>query len=122
VPFRKKEELQTRYHTLIDGHFDQLKLDDQDMGLYKFKSKIEHLASQPRGWSKINMERDRIAQHLKQLESDINTLANNVGFFGSSKGAQSLIQGVNVQMEKIKIQIDYLKAKLKIIDSQEEIN
>ncbi len=122
VPFRKKEELQTRYHSLIDAYFDQLKLDDQDMGLYKFQSKIEHLASQPRGWTKINMERDRIAQHLKQLESDINTLANNVGFFGSSKGAQSLIQGVNVQMEKIKVQIDYLKAKLKIIDSQEEVN
>jgi hypothetical protein len=122
VPFRKKEELQTRYHSLIDAHFDQLKLDDQDMGLYKFKSKIEHLASQQRGWSKINMERDRLSQQLKQLESDINTLANNVGFFGSSKGAQSLIQGVNVQMEKIKVQIDYLKEKLKIIDSQEEIN
>ena len=122
VPFRKKEELQARYHALIDGHFDQLKLDDQDMGLYKFKSKIEHLASQPRGWSKINMERDRCAQHLKQLENDINTLANNVGFFGSSKGAQSLIQGVNLQMEKIKVQIDYLKEKLKIIDSQEEVN
>ena len=122
VPFRKKEELQTRYHGLIDGHFDQLKLDDQDMGLYKFKSKIEQLASQPRGWSKINMERDRCAQHLKQLENDINTLANNVGFFGSSKGAQSLIQGVNVQIDKIKVQIDYLKEKLKIIDSQEEIS
>jgi len=122
VPFRKKEELQARYHALIDGHFDQLKLDDQDMGLYKFKSKIEHLASQPRGWSKINMERDRCSQHLKQLENDINTLANNVGFFGSSKGAQSLIQGVNIQIEKIKVQIDYLKEKLKIIDSQEEVN
>ena len=122
VPFRKKEELQARYHALIDGHFDQLKLDDQDMGLYKFKSKIEHLASQQRGWAKINMERDRCAQHLKQLENDINTLANNVGFFGTSKGAQSLIQGVNVQMEKIKVQIDYLKEKLKIIDSQEEVN
>ena len=122
VPFRKKEELQARYHALIDNHFDQLKLDDQDMGLYKFKSKIENLASQPRGWSKINMERDRCAQHLKQLENDINTLANNVGFFGASKGAQSLIQGVNLQMEKIKVQIDYLKEKLKIIDSQEEIN
>ena len=35
---------------------------------------------------------------------------------------QSLIQGVNVQMEKIKVQIDYLKEKLKIIDSQEEKN
>ena len=122
VPFRKKEELQAQYHSLIDGHFDQLKLDDHDMGLYKFKSKIEHWASIPRGWSKINMERDRCAQHLKQLESDINTLANNVGFFGSSKGAQSLIEGVNVQMEKIKVQIDYLKEKMKIIDSQEEIN
>ncbi len=122
VPFRKKEELQTRYHTLIDSHFDQLKLDDQDMGLYKFKSKIEHLASQPRGWSKINLDRDRLAQQLKQLEIDINTLSNNVGFFGSSKGAQSLIQGVNLQMEKIRVQIDYIKEKLKIIDSQEEIN
>ncbi len=122
VPFRKKEELQARYHGLIDGYFDQLKLDDQDMGLYKFKSKIEHLASQPRGWSKINMERDRCSQHLKQLENDINTLGNNVGFFGTSKGAQSLIQGVNIQIDKIKVQIDYLKEKLKIIDSQEEIN
>jgi Domain of Unknown Function (DUF349) len=121
VPFRKKEELQARYHGLIDGFFDQLKLDDQDMGLYKFKSKIEHLASQ-RGWSKINMERDRCAQHLKQLENDINTLANNVGFFGSSKGAQALIDGVNIQIDKIKVQIDYLKEKIKIIDSQQEIN
>lgn len=122
VPFRKKEELQSRYHSLIDGFFDQLKLDDQDMGLYKFKSKIEHLASQPHGWSKINIERDRCAQHLKQLEGEINTLANNVGFFGTSKGAQSLIEGVNAQMERIKSQIDYLKAKLKIIDAQEEVN
>jgi len=122
VPFRKKEELQARYHSLIDGYFDQLKLDDQDMGLYKFKSKIENLASQQRGWSKINMERDRLSQQLKQLENDINTLGNNVGFFGTSKGAQSLIQGVNVQIEKIKVQIDFLKSKLKIIDSQEEVN
>ena len=122
VPFKKKEELQAKYHALIDGLFDQLKLDDQDMGLYKFKSKIEHWASLPRGWSKINLERDRCMQQLKQLEVDLNTLTNNVGFFGSSRGAQTLIQGVNVQMEKIKIQIDYLKSKLKIIDSQEEIN
>ncbi len=122
VPFRKKEELQSRYHTLVDSYFDQLKLDDQDMGMYKFKSKIEHLASQQRGWAKINLERDKTAQHLKQLESEINTLSNNVGFFGSSKGAQSLIQGVNDQMDKIKVQIDYLKQKLKVIDSTEEIN
>jgi hypothetical protein len=68
------------------------------------------------------MERDRFSQQLKQLEIDLNTLANNVGFFGSSRGAQSLIQGVNLQMEKLKVQIDQLKAKLKIIDTQEEIN
>jgi hypothetical protein len=56
------------------------------------------------------------------LESDINTLTNNVGFFGSSKGAQSLIDGVNDQIDKIRIQIDQLKSKMKIIDEQEEIN
>ena len=90
--------------------------------MIKFKSKIEHLASLPRGWSKINMERDRYSVRLRQLESDINTLTNNVGFFGTSEGAQSLIKGVNDQIDKLKTQIDQLKSKMKIIDEQEEIN
>ena len=122
VPFRKKEELQNRYHDLIDIQFNKIKMDDQDLNLIKFKSKIEHLASVPRGWSKINTERDRFAVRLRQLESDINTLTNNVGFFGTSAGAQSLVQGVNDQIEKLKLQIDQLKSKMKIIDEQEEIN
>ena len=122
VPFRKKEELQNRFHDAIDNQFNKIKMDDQDLNLIKFKSKIEHLASLPRGWSKINMERDRYAVRLRQLESDINTLTNNVGFFGTSEGAQSLIKGVNDQIEKLKIQIDQLKSKMKIIDEQEEIN
>ena len=122
VPFRKKEELQNRFHDAIDNQFNKIKMDDQDLNLIKFKSKIEHLASLPRGWSKINMERDRYAVRLRQLESDINTLTNNVGFFGTSEGAQSLIKGVNDQIEKLKIQIDQLKSKVKIIDEQEEIN
>jgi hypothetical protein len=122
VPFRKKEELQNKYHDAIDSQFNKIKMDDQDLNLIKFKSKIEHLASIPRGWSKINTERDRYALRLRQLESDINTLTNNVGFFGTSQGAQSLIKGVNDQIEKIKSQIDQLKSKMKIIDEQEEIN
>jgi len=122
VPFRKKEELQNRYHDAIDTQFNKIKMDDQDLNLIKFKSKIEHLASVPRGWSKINTERDRYGVRLRQLESDINTLTNNVGFFGSSEGAQSLVRGVNDQIEKLKSQIDQLKSKMKIIDEQEEIN
>jgi hypothetical protein len=122
VPFRKKEELQNKYHEAIDIQFNKIKMDDQDLNLIKFKSKIEHLASIPRGWSKINTERDRYALRLRQLESDINTLTNNVGFFGTSEGAKSLVRGVNEQIDKLKIQIDQLKSKMKIIDEQEEIN
>ncbi len=122
VPFRKKEELQNRYHEAIDSQFNKIKMDDQDLNLIKFKSKIEHFASIPRGWSKINTERDRYAVRLRQLENDINTLTNNVGFFGTSEGAQSLVKGVNDQIDKLKTQIDQLKSKMKIIDEQEEIN
>ena len=67
-------------------------------------------------------ETDLDLGHYERFLNSPTSQANNVGFFGSSKGAQSLIEGVNAQMEKIKIQIDYLKAKLKIIDSQEEVN
>ncbi len=122
VPFRKKEELQNKYHEAIESQFNKIKMDDSDLNLIKFKSKIEHLASIPRGWSKINTERDRYAVRLRQLENDINILTNNVGFFGTSAGAQSLVQGVNDQIEKLKDQIDQLKSKMKIIDEQEEIN
>ena len=122
VPFRKKEELQNKYHDAIENQFNKIKMDDQDLNLIKFKSKIEHFASIPRGWSKINTERDRYAVRLRQLENDINTLTNNVGFFGTSEGAQSLVKGVNDQIDKLKTQIDQLKSKMKIIDEQEEIN
>ncbi|MCE1199669.1 MAG: DUF349 domain-containing protein, partial [Marinilabiliales bacterium] len=122
IPFKKKDELQTRYHEAIDIQFNKIKMDDQDMNLIKFKSKIEHLASVPKGWSKINTERDRYALKVRQLENDIHTLTNNVGFFGSSEGAQSLIKGVNEQIDKLKIQMEQLKQKMKIIDDQDEIN
>ncbi len=122
VPFRKKEELQNKYHEAIDKQFEKLKINEQDLGLMKFKSKVEHWASMPRGWSKINAERDRYAQKIKQIETDINTLANNVGFLGSSEGAQSLVQNVNAQIDRLRSQIEYLKSKIKVIDNQDEIN
>ena len=118
----QKEELQNKYHEAIDKQFEKLKINEQDLGLMKFKSKVEHWASMPRGWSKINAERDRYAQKIKQIETDINTLANNVGFLGSSEGAQSLVQNVNAQIDRLRSQIEYLKSKIKVIDNQDEIN
>ena len=67
-------------------------------------------------------ETDLDLGHYERFLNCPTSQSNNVGFFGTSKGAQSLIDGVNDQIDKIRIQIDQLKSKVKIIDEQEEIN
>jgi hypothetical protein len=120
VPFRKKDDVQSEFREAINLLYDKFDMDEQERNLCKFENKVTHWTSVPKGWSKINSERDRYANRLKQLQSDIATLNNNIGFFGSSKGAESLIEGVNIKIEGLNSQIKYLKAKIKIIDNLED--
>jgi len=120
VPYKRKDDVHTKFKDAVNSIYDKLDIDEQERNLYKFENKLTHWMSIPKGWSKINSERERCLNRLKQIESDLVTLKNNIGFFDSSKGAKSLIEGVNHKIEQSNSQIEYLKEKIRIIDELED--
>ncbi len=120
VPFKDKDVVQDEFRDAVNMHFDNLKIDDQKRSLLKFKTKISNISGTPRGNNKMRFERDKYVSKLKQLESDLILLNNNIGFFANTKNAESLIDDVNKKIQDTEEKIEFLKEKINIIDSMDD--
>jgi hypothetical protein len=120
VPLKNKDEIQKKYREAINRHFDNLKVDDAQKNLLKFKNKIENISNKPKGEHKILVERDKSINRLKQLESDIIVWENNIGFFAKSKNAESMIAEVQRKIQVAKEEIKLIEDKVRLIDSMDE--
>lgn len=116
VPIQQKEEIQKRYRDAINKHFENLKIDESKRNLLKFKSRLENVHGNPRQENKVRMERDKLFNRLRQIESDITLWENNIGFFAKSKNAEQMIKDVERNIQKGKEEIKMLEEKIKMID------
>ncbi len=116
VPMKEKDNVQNRFRTAINKHFDTLKVDSSKRDSMRFRSKIATMTDNQRGLSKVRQEREKYMMKLKQLENDLTLLDNNIGFFANSKNAQALIADVNRKIEDTREKIEQLKEKIRIID------
>jgi len=116
VPYKEKDRIQNVFREEINKHFDELKVDEYNKTVLKYKNKLEHILSKPNADFKLRQERDRSLNKLKQLESDITLWENNIGFFADSKNASSMITEVKSKIEKAKEKIRILESKIQMID------
>jgi len=116
VPIKQKEEIQKRYRTAINKHFEQLNIEEGKRNLLRFKSKIDGAHGNVRQENKLRNERDKLFNRLRQLESDIALWENNIGFFARTKNAEAMIQEVERKIKKAKEEIVLLEEKIKMID------
>ena len=68
---------------------------------------------------RLRTEREKLYNRVRQLEQEVATLENNIGFFSKSKGAESLIAEVEEKIVKTKRDIADIVAKIKMIDDGE---
>jgi hypothetical protein len=120
VPIRKKEEVQKKYREAIDKLFDDLNLDESKRNLLKFRTKMASFSESSHGQNKMRMERDKYMTRMKQLESDLVLLDNNIGFFAKSKNAETLIKDVKKKIEQTRRKIELLKDKIRVIDEMDQ--
>jgi len=118
VPFKHKDKVQKEFRAAVDAQFDNLNIDKVKRSVFAFKQKINNLSEGKRGERKIQYEKDKIRETIKQLESDINLLDNNIGFFAKTKGAESLIRDVHKKIEDTKESIKIEKQKLNMLNKQ----
>ena len=116
VPIHEKDEIQKRFREAINKQFDKLRVEDKDRNLVKFKTKMTDWKATSKGNNKMFAERDKYVIKLRQIESDLVTLKNNIGFFANSKNAEALIKDVEKKIQNNEEQIIYLKNKIKVID------
>ena len=120
VPFKDKDKVQNDFRDAVNIHFDNLRIDEKKRNLLKFKTKVSNLNVNNRGYGKMRFEREKYMTKLKQLETDLALLDNNIGFFANTKNAESLIGDVNQKIASTKEKIEFLKEKIRIIDATED--
>ncbi len=117
VPIKVKDAIQEEFRGLINGWFDKLNLDEFDKNLERYRAKINSFDSGENKEYKIINEREKLVSKIRQLETDVNTWENNIGFIAKSNKSQGLIRELTSQIEKTKQRLALLKEKLKAIDS-----
>ncbi|HEX7584198.1 MAG TPA: DUF349 domain-containing protein [Prolixibacteraceae bacterium] len=120
VPFKDKDSIQNEFRDVINRHFDTLRIDEKRRNLMKFKNKVVNNTTSGRGQNKMRFEREKYMTKLKQMETDLALLDNNIGFFANTKNASALIDDVNQKIVNTKEKIEFLKEKIRIMDSMDD--
>ena len=117
VPIKHKEEIAKLYKQAIDRMFAVVRGADRENSLNKFKERVNSMRQG--GERRLRTEREKLYNRVRQLEQEVATLENNIGFFSKSKGAESFIAEVEEKIVKAKRDIADTIAKIKLIDDNQ---
>jgi hypothetical protein len=118
VPIKQKEAIQKQYKETVDKMFNTLRGGERERSMDKFRNRVTSLKTS--GDKRLRFERERLYNKVKQLEADIATLENNIGFFGNSKNAEAMVADVRDKIERAKAEMTQIIEKIQLIDSENE--
>ena len=118
VPMKMKDALQKEYRDLIDGLFDKIRANDNELSTTEFRNMVNGMKDDPGSRDKIRRERINLQSKIQKLRDEIATLENNIGFFAASKQSDLLKAEYEKKIAKIKNDVKVLEAKMKIINEQ----
>ena len=102
VPFKEKDNIAQAYKDAINSKFPDVS-----------KVRRTHYAKAPRS------EKERLIQKYNQLEQDIVTYENNIGFFAMSKNSEPLIRQMQERIELSKKELKDLEERIRSIGDEE---
>ena len=118
VPFKKKDTVYKAYKSVIDEHYNNLKMDDAEKEKILFEAKLDSLKASGNAEKLFQQEKEKIRNKINDIVKEVANYENNLGFFANSKGAEALLKGVNGNIEKGKNEIDKLKRRLKLFPKE----
>lgn len=118
VPMKMKDALQKEYRDLIDGLFDKMRANDNELSTTEFRNMVNGIKDDPGSRDKIRRERINLQSKIQKLRDEIATLENNIGFFAASKQSDLLKAEYEKKIAKIKNDVKVLEAKMKILNEQ----
>ena len=109
VPFKEKEAVQAAYREAMDAKFPGFGNRRHEGG------RRDGGRPERRPLS----EKDRLKEQFAQLQQEIQTYENNIGFFGLSKGAEKLKAQMQERIDSAKQRLEDLKAQIRAKEDEE---
>ena len=103
VPFKEKDKVAQAYKAALQEKFPA----------------PERGARRTRGGRQIS-EKERLIQKYNQLEQDIVTYENNIGFFSMSKNSEPLIKQMQERIVAAKEELNALAEQIRVLNASEE--
>ena len=104
VPFKEKDNISQAYKSALQDKFPA----------------NDRTPRRGRGARQPLSEKDRLIQKYNQLEQDIVTYENNIGFFSMSKNSEPLIRQMQGRIEEAKAELNALAEQIRVLNSAEE--
>lgn len=100
VPFKEKDNIAEAYKAAL-------------------QEKFPRAPRRGRGGRPQLTEKERLIQKYNQLEKDIVTYENNIGFFSMSKNAEPLINQMKERIEEAKVELNALAEQIRSLSEEE---
>jgi hypothetical protein len=118
VPIKEKDKIQKQFFTLLDEKYKQLRVSETQRKVFRVKDKTEIPANKSNKTTKS--KREKLFNRIMQLENEVTLLENNIGFFASSKNADSMIADFRKKISETKEEIRKMEEEIKLIDKEFE--
>ena len=113
VPFKEKDKIYKLFREQMDRLYGAINSNASKRRINRFKSEISENSGHLR---------DRLVRQLDILKNEIKTYENNLGFLNvssKSKNGNALVEELNRKVDKLKADLEEVKAKIAAIDEQE---
>ena len=108
VPFKEQDAVQAAYKEAMEEKFPG------------FGGRGRRDAGRREGGQRRPVsEVDRLKEQFNQLQQEIQTYENNIGFFGLSKGAEALKAQMQQRIDSAKAKLEELKAQIRAKEAEE---
>lgn len=116
VPIKEKDKLQAEFRSMVNKHFEKLKMDSMASGASNYRSRIERLTKDsPDAGRVISKERGSLQSKIQRLQEDIKLWENNIGYFAESKTAMLYKQEFEKKIDQAKEELKMLEVKMKAL-------
>ena len=118
VPMKDKKRINDAFYTRLDAFYEEMNIDKKEKGIIQFKTKIDRLAASENAFDLLLKESDFLKKLSDEINANIRTYDNNLGFFKTSKGSNSFLKEIIDKIEIEKSKVTELAEKRKLISEQ----
>ncbi|MFN8230363.1 MAG: DUF349 domain-containing protein [Bacteroidia bacterium] len=118
VPLKDKKRVNDTFYSKLDELYDQLNIDKKEKALIQFKTKLDKFVNAENAYELLKKENDFLRKISDELNGNIRTYENNLGFFKNSKSSNDFVKEIEAKIEIEKQKIAELTAKRKLVSDE----